>query len=121
MAGAPEGREVTGERWRRPAERLLAAALVLCAAGVARAAPEEGARVFERHCSHCHAPGVEHPGTAQLTRRRGAQDALLQGREDLPEVYIRHVVRNGRNAMPSFLPTALTEEELDALTGYLTR
>ena len=47
--------------------------------------------------------------------------ARLWERKDLPAEYIRIVVRNGLKAMPAFVPSDLTDTQLQALTEYLTR
>ena len=87
----------------------------------AGAQDEVGKAAFDRHCVHCHGPGDEAVGTAQLARTRGESFALLTERNDLAAPYIEFVVRNGLRAMPGFVPSDLTEAQLDALTEYLTR
>jgi mono/diheme cytochrome c family protein len=82
---------------------------------------DAGMAAFDRHCVHCHGPHVEAVGTVQLRRTRGEQFALLAERTDLAAPYIEFVVRNGLKAMPAFVPSDLTEEQLDALAVYLTR
>lgn len=105
-----------------PASWLVVALPLLIAAAPAHAqAAADGKAVFERHCAHCHGPGAEAPGSTQLARTRGERLALLTEREDLPAVYIEFVVRNGLRAMPAFLPSDLTEAQLEALTTYLAR
>jgi mono/diheme cytochrome c family protein len=79
-----------------------------------------GKATFDRHCAHCHGPGDEAVGTVHLARTRGDSFALLTERDDLVAPYIEFVVRNGLRSMPSFLPSDLTEAQLDALTKYLT-
>ena len=102
------------------------AAMVVSTALVAGAAPAiaadlTGQEVFARHCVHCHGPSNEAVGTLQLARTRGKDKALLTERKDLPAEYIRIVVRNGLKAMPAFVPSDLTDTQLQALTEYLTR
>jgi mono/diheme cytochrome c family protein len=80
-----------------------------------------GQTVFKKHCSHCHAPGLNHPGTLQLSVTRGEAYALLEQRGDLSIDYIKYIVRHGLKTMPAFKPTTLTNEELDALAGYLKK
>jgi mono/diheme cytochrome c family protein len=97
-----------------------------CAASLAAIAPASatdltGQEVFERHCVHCHGPGNEAVGTLQLARTRGKDKALLTERKDLPAEYIRIVVRNGLKAMPAFVPSDLTDAQLQSLAEYLTR
>ncbi len=78
-----------------------------------------GKAVYERHCSHCHAPGPDHPGTLQLSVTRGEAFSVLEQRSDLTPDYIKAIVRHGLRTMPGFKPTTLTHQQLDALAGYL--
>jgi len=52
---------------------------------------------------------------------RGKDKAVLEERKDLTADYIHKIVRNGLMAMPAFLPTDLTDAQLDALSGYLIK
>lgn len=98
----------------------IAAALALGLLPALTAAQELGGKeVFDRLCSQCHAPGIEHPGTRQLTFTRGEDEGVLVERKDLAAEYIRYVVRNGLKSMPGFYPSDLTEAQLEALTEYL--
>jgi len=83
-------------------------------------AQEPGKAVFEKHCSPCHAPGMNRPGTMQLTLTRGEANGVLEQRDNLVAAYVKTIVRNGLNAMPPFKPSALTRDELDALAEYLS-
>jgi mono/diheme cytochrome c family protein len=99
----------------------LAQLLVLTSVSVCYAAPQSsGAEIFARHCAHCHAAGDEHPGTRQLAATRGQDKGLLEKRNDLAADYVKYIVRHGLKSMPSFLPTAVTDAELDALADHLT-
>ena len=89
-------------------------------AGSAGAQDEAGRAAYDRHCVHCHGPGAEAVGTMQLARTRGDSFALLTERDDLVAPYIEFVVRNGLRSMPGFVPSDLTEGQLDALVEYLT-
>jgi len=100
---------------------LTASAALLAVTGPAVAAELTGKEGFDRHCVHCHGPGNEATGTLQLARTRGEDKALLTERDDLPAVYIQYVVRHGLRAMPAFVPSDLTDAQLQALTDYLTR
>lgn len=100
------------------------AAMVASTALVAGAAPASsadltGKEVFDRHCVHCHGAGDEMTGTQQLARTRGKDKALLTERDDLPPEYIRMIVRQGLKAMPAFVPSDLTDAQLQALAEYL--
>ena len=92
-------------------------------AGAARPAVGEelkGKEVFEHYCSHCHGPG-DAPGTVQLSRTRGKEKGLLTQRTDLAPEYIEYIVRHGLKSMPAFAPSDLTEANLKALVGFLTK
>jgi mono/diheme cytochrome c family protein len=97
----------------------VAAFVALIAAVPAAAAELTGKEVFERHCIHCHGAGDEMTGTLQLARTRGKDKALLTERDDLPAEYIRMIVRQGLKAMPAFVPSDLTDAQLQALADYL--
>jgi len=83
--------------------------------------PVDGKAVFDRNCSHCHAPGMEHPGTLQLAVTRGEALAVLEERSDLTPEYISYIVRHGLRAMPPFVPADISDSQLEALTRYLAR
>lgn len=102
--------------------RALTAAVILLAAAAPVAAAEiTGQEVFDRQCVHCHGPGKEATGTLQLARTRGEDRALLTERDDLAPEYVRYVVRHGLKAMPAYVPSDLTEAQLEALTDFLAR
>lgn len=104
----------------RSAVRTTMAVTSLVGAALSAAAAEPtGKEIFDRHCIHCHGPGSE-PGTSQLSRTRGAERALLTERNDLAPEYIQAVVRNGLRSMPPFVPSDLTDAQLEALVQYLT-
>jgi mono/diheme cytochrome c family protein len=54
-----------------------------------------------------------------LSVTRGVALAILERRRDLSRDYIEYTVRHGRKTMPAFKPTTISDDELDALTGYL--
>ena len=80
---------------------------------------QDGEAIYEKHCSHCHSPGMNFPGTHQLTKTRGEDNGVLIERNNLVDVYVKTIVRNGLNGMPTFKPTQITESELDALAAFL--
>lgn len=94
--------------------------MVAPGAGHAQDRQNGGQVVFRQHCSHCHAPGLNHPGTLQLSVTRGEANAVLEERDNLPGSYVKTIVRQGLNAMPGFKPTIVTETELEALVDYLS-
>jgi len=84
-------------------------------------AQEDGGQLFRRHCSDCHAPGMNHPGTIQLTLTRGEANGVLEQRTNLAPDYVKAIVRQGLNAMPAFKPTHVSEKELEAVARYLAK
>jgi mono/diheme cytochrome c family protein len=80
---------------------------------------QEGERIYRKHCSWCHDPGMNNPGTQQLTKTRGKANGILIERDNLVDVYVKTIVRQGLNAMPAFKPTQITESELGALAAFL--
>lgn len=76
-------------------------------------------RVWQLYCVECHAPGGGHPGTMMLAEKKGAQQSVILGREDLTPEYIEVVVRTGLLEMTPFRPTEITDEELAALAEYV--
>lgn len=98
----------------------------LCGSGYAQAQSaaasaqvESGAKVYQYWCVECHnARGF---GTLSLERRyQGAVPAILDQRRDLNSAFVDYVVRNGMSFMPSFRKTEITNQELAALSAYLT-
>ena len=91
-----------------------------------------GQEVFEERCAACHAAVPKDrigppymppmPGTAALQARyKGAKPAELEQRTDLVPEFVKAVVRGGLNSMPFFRPTELSDDDLAALSAYLTR
>lgn len=80
---------------------------------------QDGEAIYKANCSHCHDPGMDNPGTQQLTKTRGEENGVLLDRENLVDAYVKTIVRNGLNGMPTFKPTQITEGELDALAEFL--
>lgn len=80
---------------------------------------ESGAKIYQYWCVECHnARGF---GTVSLQRRyQGAIPAILEERRDLNSAFIQYVVRTGMSFMPSFRKTEITNQELAALSAYLT-
>ena len=116
--------------WKIATLGLVAVAVTALSTGVttayllrpavpASSADLAGKEVFDRHCVHCHGAGDDMTGTGQLARTRGEDKALLTARDDLPAEYIRMIVRQGLKAMPAFVPSDLTDAQLQALAEYL--
>ncbi len=91
-----------------------------------------GQEVFAERCGACHAPVPKDmigppymppmPGTQALQARyRGAKPAELEQRTDLTSEFLKVIVRGGLNSMPFYRPTELSDDDLAALTAYLTR
>ena len=84
------------------------------------AADMTGKDVFDHYCGACHGTD-DGPGTMQLRRTRGKDQALLTERTNLSADYIEYVVRHGLRAMPPFVPSDLTEAKLKALLAFLAK
>ena len=92
------------------------AALAMPAAG----AEMTGKEVFDHYCTYCHGSS-DGPGTMQLGRTRGKDQALLTQRTHLSADYIEYVVRHGLRSMPPFVPSDLTEAKLKLLVSLLAK
>jgi cytochrome c5 len=79
-----------------------------------------GREVFDHYCTYCHGSS-DGPGTIQLGRTRGKDQALLTQRTNLSADYIEYVVRHGLRSMPPFVPSDLTEAKLKALVAFLAK
>jgi len=99
---------------------LLLSLALLSAIGSLASIAQDGEAVYEKHCSHCHTPGMNYPGTHQLTKTRGEDNGVLVERDNLVDVYVKTIVRNGLNGMPTFKPTQISESQLDALAEFLS-
>jgi (+)-pinoresinol hydroxylase len=81
-----------------------------------------GAAVYERWCSHCHAPGPGHPGTQSLQiKYDGKAPADLLERTDLSPQAVAVFVRQGVLMMAPFRKTEISDAELTALAAYVAR
>jgi mono/diheme cytochrome c family protein len=98
---------------------FVVSALAVLAAP-ARAADITGKEVFDHYCTYCHGSG-DGPGTMQLRRTRGKNQALLTERTNLSRDYIEYVVRHGLKSMPPFAPSDLTDAKLQALAAFLAK
>ena len=86
----------------------------------AGAAEMTGREVFDHYCTYCHGSS-DGPGTMQLSRTRGKDQAFLAERTNLSPDYIEYVVRHGLKSMPPFVPSDLTDTKLKALVEFLTK
>jgi len=96
---------------------LLAVALLIRHVEAAEQAPS-GASLYRHECVPCHAPGAT--ATLMLAKRLGEKKALLTERDDLDPYYIRMVVRTGINSMMPLSRVEVTDNQLDAITRFLT-
>jgi mono/diheme cytochrome c family protein len=95
-----------------------------------QAVVEHGDRAFQYYCGPCHAAGQGDtgrgrkylPGTDALNvKYKGERPALLEERTDLTPEFVKLMVRQGVEAMPSFRKTELSDANLDAIAAYLAR
>jgi len=83
---------------------------------------EHGRAVFNHWCQPCHGDGGNYPGTTALAARyQGAVPAALDQRTDMPDEFIRAIVRNGISIMPFFRKTEVSDVDLAAISAYLRR
>ena len=90
---------------------------------------ERGKQVYDKWCAPCHGPGIglpgmgALPGTQQLQIKYRATDipAVLDQRTDLVPAFIETVVRQGVSIMPQFRKTEVSDDDLAAVTAFLTR
>ncbi len=105
-------------------QAVCAALLALACAGAVRSAEpanDTGRAVYERWCSHCHDPGLHHPGTNALTvKYKGVKPGVIREWTDLTPELVRFWVRNGISVMPPFRKTEITDTQLTALAQYLS-
>jgi cytochrome c5 len=80
---------------------------------------EQGKRLYEHTCIHCHGPGFW--GTNRLARRIDKEHSLLENRTDLSAEAIQAIVRNGIGSMPPLRKTELSDADVAAIATYLTR
>ena len=101
---------------------LIAGSLIAAIASAQQGEHAEGVRVYEKWCSHCHDPGVEHPGTLALTAKyNGVKSGVLLEWTDLRPELTSTFVRTGISIMPFFRKTEISDQELAALAAYLAR
>lgn len=89
---------------------MLAGVLPFAVLASAAYAQEEsqwggGKNLYEKVCGHCHAPEV-------------GVGTVLAGRE-LPEAYVRSIVRNGFNGMPAFPASFIDDAAIAEVVKYL--
>jgi (+)-pinoresinol hydroxylase len=90
---------------------------------------EQGEQIYEYWCEPCHGTGLGLPGfdglpgTQQLRIKYRGTDvpAVLDERTDLVPAFIEVSVRQGVSFMPQFRKTEISDQDLEALSAYLTR
>lgn len=90
-------------------------------ASLAQGNKEHGKAIFDHYCAPCHAPGLENPGTMNLSLRINPEEGPLEHRKSLPADYIKYIVRHGLRLMPPFRPTEVSDADLEDLTAYLAK
>lgn len=68
------------------------------------ATPREPAKVYASICGYCHGANV---------------GPIILGRALAPEL-VMTLVRNGKNAMPAFRPTEISDAELSAVAAWVS-
>ena len=102
---------------------LLLTALAAPVALAQDTPPALGKQVFDEWCGICHGPpnGASGGGTETLAALyRGTEvPAQLEHRTDLTVDLVKTLTRAGRNTMPNFRKTEISDPELEALAAYL--
>ncbi len=81
-----------------------------------------GEQVYRRYCYECHGSGPDKPGTVALQAKyKGAVPALLEQRTNLTAAFVAYTVRHGVSVMPAMRRTEISDAELKAIAGYLSR
>jgi mono/diheme cytochrome c family protein len=79
-----------------------------------------GERVYRKWCSHCHDPGIGHPGTQAIEAKyKGKRPGVLTEWTELNPEYVELMVRQGISVMPQFRKTEISDEELRALAEWM--
>jgi mono/diheme cytochrome c family protein len=103
----------------------MAVVSLLAGAGAAHGADAPGnvgRAVYDRWCSHCHDPGVQHPGTNALTvKYKGVKSGVIREWKDLTPELVRFWVRNGISVMAPFRKTEIDDAQLAALAQFLSQ
>jgi mono/diheme cytochrome c family protein len=104
---------------------LALTALLLAGAGRAEEPSDPhaaGRAVYTKWCAPCHDPGVMHPGTNALTvKYKGVKPGVLLEWKDLQPETVKFMVRHGISVMPQFRKTEISDADLEALAGFLSR
>lgn len=66
---------------------------------------KDGAEIYAKVCAYCHEANVG----PQIRNRQ------------LPEIYIRTIVRNGSRAMPAFRPSEIDDESLTKIADFISQ
>ena len=112
---------------RRSERRSALPGLLLALAAplsMAQDAPADlGKQVFDDWCGICHGlpNGASGGGTETLAALYQGTDipAQLEDRSDLTAELVVTLTREGRNTMPNFRKTEISDAELEALVAYL--
>jgi mono/diheme cytochrome c family protein len=98
---------------------IFGAGAVSAAESTLSATEEQGKRLYDHTCIHCHGPGFW--GTNRLAKRIDKEHAVLENRTDLSAEAIQAIVRNGVGSMPPLRKTELSDADVAAIAAYLTR
>jgi mono/diheme cytochrome c family protein len=104
---------------RKPIVAILLLAATATNAAELSTPQVQGRTLFAKHCAACH--GERGFATAQIEKRLGKDQAMLERRTDLNDALIKHVVRHGIKSMPWFTRVELSDADAAAIADYLTR
>ena len=102
----------------------IVAALLAAGAGATAMAAEpaqaSGKAEYAELCGMCHQ--TNGMGVGILTRRPGdTSKGLLEERKDLTAAFVKVIVRNGIGNMPRISRGEVSDSQLDAIAGYLSK
>ena len=79
-----------------------------------------GQEIFKEKCGMCHGDSMG-MGTGLIARRMDPEAALLENRDDLEDVFIETVVRNGFGVMFPMSRGEVSDAQLESIISHLVK